>query len=143
MRWSLNQLQRHARAHATTADLARAIPRRTVALHLSNTKLCTCQKVPPARKQKRWNFINSQNRHEMGHQSSACAQQFQRTKKLTADSLRFANNVHLTGRFNHGSNSSSRLAKSRFGKARPRTYCCQPCRQSRSRHVLFTVANLI
>ena len=28
-------------------------------------------------------------------------------------------------------------------KARPRTYCCQPCRQSRSRRVLFTVANLI
>ena len=49
--------------------------------------------------------INSQNRHEMGHQSSACAQQFQRTKKLTADSLRFANNVHLRERFNHGPNS--------------------------------------
>ena len=46
--------------------------------------------------------INSQNRHEVGHQSSACAQQFQRTKKLTADSLRFANNVHLTERFNRG-----------------------------------------
>ena len=25
--------------------------------------------------------INSQNKHEKGHQSSACAQQFQRTKK--------------------------------------------------------------
>ena len=25
--------------------------------------------------------INNQNRHEMGHQNSACAQQFQRTKK--------------------------------------------------------------
>ena len=49
--------------------------------------------------------INSQNRHEMGHQSSACAQQFQRTRKLTADSLPFANNVHLTERFNHGPNS--------------------------------------
>ena len=37
----------------------------------------------------------------------------------------------------------SRLAKSRFEKARPRMRCCQPCRQSRSRRVLFTVANLI
>ena len=36
---------------------------------------------------------------------SACAQQFQRTKKLTAATLRFANNVHLTKRFNHGPNS--------------------------------------
>ena len=80
--------------------------------------------------------INCQNRHGMGHQTSACAQQFQRTNKLTADSLRFANNVHLTERFNHGSKKSIR-------KARPRIYCCQQCRQSRSRRVLFTVANLI
>ena len=32
---------------------------------------------------------------EMGHQSSACAQHFQRTKKLTATTLRFAHNVHF------------------------------------------------
>ena len=31
-------------------------------------------------------------RHEMGQQNSACAQQFQRTKKLTRATLRFANN---------------------------------------------------
>ena len=29
---------------------------------------------------------NSQNQHQLRHQSSACAQQFQRTKNLTADS---------------------------------------------------------
>ena len=31
--------------------------------------------------------INDQIRHEMGHQNSACAQQFQRTKTLTAATL--------------------------------------------------------
>ena len=63
--------------------------------------------------------INSQSRHEMGHQSNACAQQFQRTKKLRAATLRFANNVHLTESFNHGPNFKrvgSRLAISRFEK---------------------------
>ena len=29
--------------------------------------------------------VNIQNRHEMEHQNSACAQQFQRTKKLSSD----------------------------------------------------------
>ena len=54
--------------------------------------------------------INTQNRHEMGHQSSACAQQFQRTKKLTAATLRFANNVHLTERYIMGQTQEGRLA---------------------------------
>ena len=52
-----------------------------------------------------WVCAVIQNRHEIGHQSSACAEQFQRAKKLTAHSLRFANNVRLTERFNHGPNS--------------------------------------
>ena len=41
----------------------------------------------------------------MVYQSRACARQVQRTKKLTTAALRFANNVHLTERSNHGLNS--------------------------------------
>ena len=48
--------------------------------------------------------INNQNGLEMGHQNSACAQQFQRTKKLTT-TRRFATDVHLTERFTRGPNS--------------------------------------
>ena len=50
-----------------------------------------------------------------GHQNSACAQQFQRTKKLTAATVRFANNVHFQpwAKFMR---VGSRLAKSRFEK---------------------------
>ena len=55
VRRSPNQQQRHARVHATTANFARAIPPKTVALHLSNTNLHTCRKVPPGRRQKRGN----------------------------------------------------------------------------------------
>ena len=89
--------------------------------------------------------INSQNRHEMGHQSSGCAQKFQRTKKLTTDSLRFANNVHLTQRFNHGLNSRgspSRLAKSRFEK---NLHACIVASHvvCRARDACCPVANLI
>ena len=37
--------------------------------------------------------------------TSACARQFQRTKKLTAATLRFGNNVHPAERLNRGPNS--------------------------------------
>ena len=49
--------------------------------------------------------INNKKKHEKGHQNSFCAQQFQRTNKFRTATLRFANNVHLTERFNHGLNS--------------------------------------
>ena len=45
----------------------------------------------------------NQNRHEMGHQNSACAQQIQR-KKIHSR-LAAIRKVHLTERFNHGPNS--------------------------------------
>ena len=70
---------------------------------------------------------------------------FSTQKKLTGATLRFANKVHLTERFNHGSNSrgsGSRLAKSRFEKLLHE--CIVASRVvNRSRRVLSTVANLI
>ena len=56
-RWSGHSVSQHSntRAHATTADLARAIPPRAVAHLLSNTKLRTCLKFPPESKQKQGN----------------------------------------------------------------------------------------
>ena len=64
--------------------------------------------------------INNQNRHEMGHQNGACAQQFQRTKKKTHSSdaaIRkqhaFDREVQLWAKFMR---VGSRLAKSRFEK---------------------------
>ena len=89
--------------------------------------------------------INGQNRRG-DDQSSACAQQFKRGKKLTAAALRFKKIVHLTERFNHGPNysrASVRGWRKVASKAPPRMHCRQPCRQSRSRRVLSTVNDLI
>ena len=74
---------------------------------------------------------------------------FQRTKKLTATTLRFANNTHkevqprakfmsvgLAGEKSLRSEKAIRTAP-------PRMHCCQPYRPSRSRRVLSTTGNLI
>ena len=63
--------------------------------------------------------INNQNRHEMGHQNSACAQKFQRTKKTHSSDAAirkqraFDREVQPWAKFMR---VGSRLAKSRFEK---------------------------
>ena len=63
--------------------------------------------------------INNQNRHEMGHRNSACAQQFQRTQKTHSSDAAirkqcaFDTEVQPLAKFMR---VGSRLAKSRFKK---------------------------
>ena len=95
--------------------------------------------------------VNSQDKHEMEHQNSACAQQFQRTavsahqknsqqRRCDSQTTCIRRRGSTMGQIHEGRLAAGEMS---LRKAPPCMHCWQQCRQSRSRRVLSTVANLI